>query len=150
VRNMDSTARRSLSSSEMPERGCKVTGLCKESKEKRTKTEMDKKAHQEVLQEIKKVYPEIFTLKFGEIKDFEARINIKEGAVPVFCKSIPVPYAWSQKYINVLNEEIAGGVLKPVKFSKWATNVVPVLKANGSDLRLCGNFKLTVNQVLKT
>ena len=39
------------------------------------------------------------------------------------------------------------GIIKSVSWSEWATPVVPVLKRNGS-VRLCRNFKVTVNPVL--
>jgi hypothetical protein len=38
--------------------------------------------------------------------------------------------------------------VEPVQFSRWAAPIVPVLKADGT-ARICGDYKLTVNQVSK-
>ncbi len=45
---------------------------------------------------------------------------------------------------RLLNDKI----LEPVKFSEWAAPIVPVLKPDNS-VRICGDYKLTVNQVSK-
>ena len=41
------------------------------------------------------------------------------------------------------------GIIEPVQFANWAAPIVPVVKSDGKSLRICGDFKLTVNQASK-
>ena len=40
------------------------------------------------------------------------------------------------------------GTIKTVQFSEWAAHIIPILKPGGS-IRICGDYKTTVNQVSK-
>lgn len=73
---------------------------------------------------------------------------MKENITPVFCKPKPIPYAMREKVEHELNCLVDMGVLKPVESSEWATTIVPIPKSNGQ-LRLCGDYKITVNPHLK-
>ena len=36
-----------------------------------------------------------------------------------------------------------------ISLTNWAAPIVPVVKSDGKSLRICGDFKLTVNQASK-
>ena len=38
------------------------------------------------------------------------------------------------------------GIIEPVQYAEWVAPIVPVLKADGKSLRICGDFKVTVNK----
>nr|XP_050040360.1 uncharacterized protein LOC126537393 [Dermacentor andersoni] len=90
-------------------------------------------------------FPDIFEEKLGCCKGPPVKLHKKEAAVPRFLKARPVPYALREKVSAEIDRQVQEGVLSPVRVSEWATPVVPVVKRNG-DIRLCGDFKLTVNQ----
>lgn len=41
------------------------------------------------------------------------------------------------------------GIIISAQFADWAVPIVPVVKRDGKSLHICGDFKLTVNQVSK-
>lgn len=65
--------------------------------------------------------------------------------MPKFYKSRPVPFALKPKIENEIKRFIENKVLIP---TKGATLIVPILKPNGG-LRICGDFKVTLNPYLK-
>ena len=42
----------------------------------------------------------------------------------------------------------AAGIIEPIKFSEWAAPVVLVLKRDKQSIRLCGDYRLIVNQAV--
>ena len=74
----------------------------------------------------------------------KARHSVKEGAVPNFCKTRTVSLAMRKKINDELNNMAKRGILSPMKWSDWAAPMVPILKSDGS-VRICGDFKVTVN-----
>ena len=47
-----------------------------------------------------------------------------------------------------LDRLVSDGILETVQFADWASPIVPVLKADGHSVRICGDFKL-LNQACK-
>ena len=41
------------------------------------------------------------------------------------------------------------GIIQPVQYVEWAAPIVPVLKADGKLLRICDDFKVTMNKASK-
>ncbi|XP_047137420.1 uncharacterized protein K02A2.6 [Hydra vulgaris] len=95
-------------------------------------------------------YPEVFSDHLGCLKNFQCHIPLREGAEPKFYKARPVPYALRTRIEQELDCLEDQGVWRKVQYSKWAAPIVPVLK-NSKDptgpFRICGDYKITVNQV---
>ena len=66
----------------------------------------------------------------------------------MFHKARPVPYALRDKIEQGLKRLEKEGTIEPVPFSEWATPIDPIMKQDGT-MRICGDYKLTVNKVLK-
>ena len=94
-------------------------------------------------------YSELFQETLGSLKGYQAVLEIKEGAKPRFLRPRPVPYALREAIEQELDRLEAQGIIEKVSSSDWATPVVPIPKADGS-IRLCGDFKVTVNPVLES
>ncbi len=95
------------------------------------------------LQNILRKHAEVFGDELGNMKDITVKLSIK----PKCLKARPVPYAIKPKVETDLDRLEKTGVLKKVSVSEWATPIVPVLKKDGT-VRICGDFKVTVNPVL--
>ncbi len=71
------------------------------------------------------------------------------GAQPRCCKARTVPYAMRSLVGEVLQRLEKEGIIDAVPFADLAAPIVPVLKSDKISLRLCGDFKLTVNKASK-
>ena len=89
-------------------------------------------------------YNEVFQEEIGTLKSMKAKLTLKEGSQPKFCKARPVPYALRPSAETELERLESIGILKKVKLRDWATPIVPVVEPNG-DVRICGDFEVTVN-----
>ena len=94
-------------------------------------------------------HPDLCDGQFGLLKGIKAHVELVEGAKPVYAKPYRVPYALRAKVELELGKVEKAGVITPVTSSEWPTGVVVVPKKNGA-IRLCGNYKTTVNPQLKT
>ena len=101
------------------------------------------------LQELLNKHADVFQDGLGTFKGRKARIEVEPDAKPRYCKARTVPFALRQKVEAEIERLVAEGTLEPVTHSAWATPVVAVLKSDQKSVRLCGDFKVTVNPVAK-
>ncbi|KAK3733980.1 hypothetical protein QZH41_001130 [Actinostola sp. cb2023] len=109
-----------------------------------------RKGHSEepLLTEILNEHEDLFNTEPGCLKDFKAKLQIEENTNPIFCKARPLPFSMKKRVEEELNRLENNGVIRKVSHSEWATPVVPVIKPSGA-IRLCGDYKTTLNTVLK-
>ena len=88
-------------------------------------------------------HQDLFKEELGLIKGVKAKIYINKEATPKCFKPRQVPFALRNKVEMELDRLERGGILQSVQFSEWAAPVVPVVKRGG--IRVCGDYKLTVN-----
>lgn len=93
-------------------------------------------------------YQELFTDELGTITGEKAHLQLKDNTHPRFLKARSVPMALQPVVEKELKKLVSLGILTPVTASEFATPIVPVVKKDGT-LRLCGDYKTTVNPVLE-
>ena len=104
--------------------------------------------HSDSLQAVLDRHPTVFEESLGLVQGTTAKIHVDAAGQPKFFKARPVPYSLRDKVDKELDHLVKEGVIQPVTHSDWAAPVVPVVKRDGS-VRLCGDYKITVNKVAK-
>uniref|UniRef100_A0A131XQ90 RNA-directed DNA polymerase n=1 Tax=Ixodes ricinus TaxID=34613 RepID=A0A131XQ90_IXORI len=94
-------------------------------------------------------FSEVFSKDLPGCNHDPVHIDLKEEAQPVFLKSRSVPFALKDDVAKEIDSLVQQGVWEPVQSATWATPIVVVRKKNGS-LRLCGDYRSTVNKAVKS
>ena len=92
-------------------------------------------------------FADVFSDELGCISGYEAQICLSSIAVPKCVPARPVPYAIRSQVDRELDRLESEGILEKVDSAEWSSPIVIVKKSNG-DLRLCGDFKVTINQFI--
>ena len=92
------------------------------------------------LQKLVQDNAKLFTSKGSGIKQFKARLQVKEGVYPVYQKYRPVPYAEVEKVEEAYKSLMYEDIVVPIEHSEWASPVVCVSKPQGGK-RICGDYK---------
>ena len=95
-----------------------------------------------------KRYKDVFIESLGTMKHFQAKLRVRPGTTLVFHRSCPVPFAVKDAIDRELRCLEKAEIMEKVLHSEWAAPVVVVLKGDGK-IRLCGDFKATVNKSLE-
>ena len=101
------------------------------------------------LEEVLRRHPEVFKDELGTLKGYQAKIYVDPAVKPRFCKARSVPYSMRSLVEDELDRLVQQGIIEPVQFADWAAPIVPVLKSDKKSVRICGDFKMTVNQASK-
>ena len=101
------------------------------------------------LQEILESHQELFRDELGTLRGYKVKIFVDANVKPRYCKARTMPYSMCSLVEKELDRLIQEGILEPVQFANWAAPIVPVLKSDKASVRICGDFKLTVNQASK-
>ena len=90
----------------------------------------------------------MFKDELGTVQPYRATLHVQPNAKPRFFKPRPVPFAIRDAIGQELDRLEKQGILRRVDHSEWAAPIVAVPKKDGR-FRLCGDYKVTVNQVLE-
>ena len=93
-------------------------------------------------------HQKLFSSGLGKFSKGEAQIIVDQSKRPIYTKARPLPYAIKEKVEDELLNMVNQNIIVPVSHSDWAAPIVPIQKTNG-DIRICGDFKVTVNKVSK-
>ncbi|XP_072177830.1 uncharacterized protein [Diadema setosum] len=99
-------------------------------------------------EDVIKQHPKVFSAQGEQIAGHKAKVRVKPDASPVHCKARAVPYALKEKVEKELKRLESENIISKVDNSEWATPIVVVPKSDGS-VRICGDYKVTINQVLE-
>uniref|UniRef100_A0A3B3B4L9 Gypsy retrotransposon integrase-like protein 1 n=1 Tax=Oryzias melastigma TaxID=30732 RepID=A0A3B3B4L9_ORYME len=104
------------------------------------------KATENTLQQVLNGHENVFKEELGTLRGTKATVRVKSDASPRFFRPRSVPFAMRAKVDEEIDRLLRENIISPVKYSEWAAPVVPILKPTGT-VRLCGDYKLTVNTV---
>ena len=90
-------------------------------------------------------YANLFKPEMGTLQGTTVKIHVTSNAQPQFLCARPVRYSLPDEVTSELDHLCKTDVIEPLQFSDWVVPIVRVLKSDGS-LRLCGDYKQTVNQ----
>ena len=99
------------------------------------------------LKEILAKHEAVFDGKFRKVEGTYVTLSVAPEAKPRYFKPRSVLYILKMK-IDELGGLERKGTISPVRFSEWATAIVPILKADQS-VRICVDYKVTINPVTK-
>ena len=93
---------------------------------------------------------DVFKPGLGLVKGVQASLVLKDNSKPIMLKARSLPYALRDKVESELNSMVEAKILSKVEDSPWGTPLVPVEKDGGVSIRICGDYKSTLNKCIST
>ncbi|XP_063690927.1 uncharacterized protein LOC134823403 isoform X1 [Bolinopsis microptera] len=93
---------------------------------------------------------EVFKSGLGLVKGVQASLVLKDNSKPIMMKARSLPYALRNKVESELNDMVEAKILTKVEDSPWGTPIVPLKKDGGQSVRICGDYKSTLNKCIST
>ncbi|XP_053690892.1 uncharacterized protein K02A2.6-like [Sabethes cyaneus] len=89
-------------------------------------------------------YRRVFGEDVGKITRVQASLTLRTDSQTVYIKARSVAFSVRSAVDREIENFVKDGIWEKVDHSVWATPVVPVRKTGGK-VRLCGDYKITVN-----
>lgn len=115
--------------------------------ERKNKKTIFKITEEQLKTELLREFPKLVEKTVGQFNKGTLKLRLKDEAKPVALKARHLPFALREKVEQEIDRLLGLSHIEQVGASEWATPIVPVIKADGS-VRICGNFKLTLNPCL--
>ena len=96
---------------------------------------------------MKDQFPGLFPEEPGKLKGFKGHMEVEPNASPIYIKPCLVLYYMQSKLDAEYKHLQETGIVEPVRYARWASPAVPILKRDGS-VWVCGDYKVTVNKSL--
>ena len=100
----------------------------------------------QAIKQLKQKHTAVLQNELGILKGAKARLTLNV-VVPKTTKPYKVPLAMRAEIETEYERLETLGILEKVRASKWLTGVMAVPKPGGA-VRICGNYKITVNPSL--
>ena len=101
----------------------------------------------ELLKVLSQKHEALYQDDLGTVSSYQATLNLEADATPKFFKPCPVPFAIKEAIEQELDRMEKQGVIEQIDRSEWAAPIVAGPKKDRY-FRICGDFKVTVNQCL--
>ena len=92
-------------------------------------------------------YQTLFDNQLGVYNGPPVELTVDEK--PKFCKVRPVPYALQPRVEKALKKMESEDIIGRVRHAPCAAPIVPVMKRDTDDIRICGDFSITYNACAK-
>ncbi|KII71825.1 Retrovirus-related Pol polyprotein from transposon 17.6 [Thelohanellus kitauei] len=83
------------------------------------------------------------------LNDVVLDIEFEQDARPILEKPRTFSFSLMERIDVALDEVVQNGIWEEVHFNKWGTPIVPLVKSEKASFRICGDYSVKVNPVLK-